>query len=142
MKRSKSLAGVICALVLGGSMFAVVVPAFADSDEESSAGSQVTMTYKFKKQKFVGAVSSNNAKCLGDRVVKLFKAKNGKLAGKTRTNDAGGWSIAADKNSGKYYSKVIASEVTLKTGQDKYGRAWVHVLNCGGAKSDVESASR
>lgn len=136
MKRSKTVAGVICALVLGASLFAGIVPAFAEEDETSRAGSQIDMTYKAKRGKFVGQVTSRRDACLGDRTVKLFKARNDALVGKTSTNDNGGWSIGGiRKGSGKYYSKVIGSEIVLDTGQDEYGNVWTHLLVCGAATS-------
>lgn len=142
MNRSKGLAAAACALVLGASMFAGMLPASASEDEHSSAGSNIGMTYKFKKAKFVGSVTSGRDSCLDKRVVKLFKARNNALFAKTRTNDAGRWSISAPKKSGKYYSKVVASEIVLDSGVDEYGHPWMHTLSCGGAKSGAVATTR
>lgn len=136
-KFSKSAAGTLCALLVGAAMIATVAPALAHDDTSSSAGSAVNMVYKARKAKFVGTVSSANDKCVGGRTVKLFKARTGKLAGKTTTAAGGGWSISAPKNSGKYFSKVVAADYTLNTGQDSYGNVWVHDLFCNSDKSGV-----
>lgn len=139
-KVSKGGAGTLCALVVGVSLLASMAPAQAHEDSSETAGSTITMDYKPRKEKFVGSVTSGRAKCVGGRTVKLFKARTGKFVAKTTTNSTGGWSIAVDKRSGKYYSKVTAKSYTLDSGVDGYGDAWIHELFCSADKSGVETS--
>jgi hypothetical protein len=141
-KHSRKVAGTLCALFIGVALLASVSPAFAHHDDSSSASSTISMVYKARKGKFVGTVTSGNDNCLATRTVKLFKARTGKLAGKATTRAAGGWSIAAKKNTGKYYSKVIAADYTLDSGTDSYGNVWVHELLCSGDKSGTVTTNR
>jgi hypothetical protein len=99
------------------------------------------MVYKARKAKFAGLVSSGRDRCVGGRTVKLFKARNNNLVGKTTTSSTGRWSIAAKKNTGKYYSKVLSAGYTLATGVDSYGNAWAHELTCYGAKSTIVTSN-
>jgi len=137
-KHSKSVAGTLCALFVGAALVASIAPASAHTDSSSDSKSGIAMDYKPRKGKFVGKVTSEHGACVEGRTVKLFKARTGKKVGRTTTNATGGWSIAAAKRSGKYYSKVTASDVTLDTGVDKYGDTWVHSVFCMGARSGVE----
>ena len=134
-KRMRSVAVALCALVLGASLIAGAVPASAHEDSTETARSKVSMVYKARKAKFKGLVTSSRDRCVGGRTVKLFKARNNALVGKTTTSASGSWAIRAKKNTGKYYSKVIAADYTLESGSDAYGNVWVHELLCFGAKS-------
>src|SRR3990170_102976 len=141
-RHSRSVAGTLCALFIGVALVASVSPAFAHHDNSSTASSNISMVYKARKGKFVGSVTSGNANCLASRRVKLFKARTGNLAGKTTTGASGGWSIAAKKNTGKYYSKVTVADYTLNSGSDSYGNVWVHELLCSSDKSDTLTTNR
>jgi hypothetical protein len=141
-KHSRSVAGTLCALFIGVALIASVSPAFAHHDDSGTANSNISMVYKARKGKFVGTVTSGNDNCLATRTVKLVKARSGAVVGKTTTGAAGGWSIAAKKNTGKYFSKVIAADYTLDSGTDSYGNVWVHELLCSGDKSGTVTTNR
>lgn len=133
----RSTAGLVSGALLLSGAFAST--ALAHHDNDDTARSSIAMEYKRAKGKFVGQVSSGRGECLAGRTVRLFKARNDASAGTTHTNASGGWSLAAKKNSGKYYSKVSAETYVLDSKSDKYGELlWEHRLTCSAAKSDVE----
>lgn len=135
----KSLASLLVVGLLGGLLFvALTNVALAHDDANEKAKSSIDMVYKQRKGKFVGHVSSGRDLCLGGRKVVLFKARNDARVGSTTTNDNGGWSLAANKDSGRYYSKVTSETYVTDEGVDEYGELlWEHTLTCGAAKSDT-----
>lgn len=136
----KSLAGLIGGAVMLTGAFAST--ALAHHDNAETAKSSIAMDYKPAKGKFVGQVTSGNAKCLAHRSVGVFKARTGAKVGTATTNLSGGWSLAVKKNSGKYFSKVSAETFVLAQGHDKYGELlWEHTLTCTAGKSDVEGSA-
>lgn len=140
MKNKRHLAGLVSgALLLSG---ALASTALAHHENDESAKSSIEMDYKPAKGKFVGQVSSGRSQCLGNRTVRLFKARNDAAAGTTHTNASGGWSLAVKKNTGRYYSKVAAETYVLASEVDKYGDLlWEHRLNCSTDRSDVEASA-
>jgi len=56
---------------------------------------------------FHGRVISSKHACEVNRTVKVFRARNDGLFGKTTTNGQGKWSIPATTPTGKFYVKAI-----------------------------------
>lgn len=132
MNKRRIAAGMSGLMLLSGALFGA---ASAHESAEEDAGSSISIAYKPRKAKLAGTVTSRTA-CVGDRSVKVFKARTGAKVGATRTNATGGWSLSGiKKNTGKYYAKVTAQTVVLAHGTDQYGDLWQHLLNCGGDKS-------
>ena len=69
-----------------------------------------TLTIKYAKDKFSGAVSSKSASCERGRDVSV-KKKGGKVIGSDTTDRAGKWSVRYPKPKGKRYFAKVAPRV-------------------------------
>lgn len=129
------------AAITTGLMVLALAPAYAENDDTETANSSVSITYKKKKSKFVGAVRSDSDRCVGNRSVKVYKIlRDGshKALDTVKTSASGSWSLKARRVRGKYGATVTPKSITLDSGVDKYGVSWKHVLQCRPASSTLK----
>jgi hypothetical protein len=105
-------------LSLIGTAHATVVP------------SELTIKWKPSSTKFVGHVNSDLDNCLSDRLVKVYKVREGadKRIGHDLTNHSGKWAVDVRHAHGRYYAKVAKTQVG-----GYYGTA----DTCGKARSET-----
>jgi hypothetical protein len=79
----------------------------------AAVASQISIRWNPTTERFHGKVTSTNAECVADRIVKLFKetASGPALQGKTHTNTNGAWRIEVMNAHGKYFAKTPQQKV-------------------------------
>jgi len=135
----------LTAAMTTGLMVLSLAPAYADHDDTQTANSSVSMTYKKRAGKFVGAVSSGHNRCVGNRSVKVYKIRRDGShndLGTVKTARDGSWSFVSGKVFGKFGATAAPKTITLESGVDEYGVVWKHILKCGSGSDTVKIARR
>ena len=97
-------------LVLTGAALALGSLGVA-SAHESVAPSKVSI--KVAEDSFKGKVTSGSKSCVKKRKVTVFKKKNDKKVGSTKTNKRGKWSLDVSNPHGGYYA-VVSKKTKVK----------------------------
>lgn len=98
------------------------------SAHESVAPSKVTI--KVAEDGLTGKVTSDSKSCVKKRNVTVFKKKNDKKVGSTKTNKRGKWSLDVNNARGSYYA-VVSKKTEVK---------YLHVHVCLPDESDSVKA--
>ena len=92
-------------------LVAAVVGLLGAQAASAAVASTITIKWNPTTERFHGKVTSSNAECEVDRLVKLFKvtADGPVLQGKTHTGSTGGWHIELMHAHGHYSAKTPIS---------------------------------